>query len=78
MFPLAHRGAWKELHMIHRDISGGNILIYPRIVNDGRKRLLVWQGILGDWELAKDVRVLRQTQPERTVSGGCTPGQVPG
>ena len=64
----AHRDAWKFLHLIHRDVSGGNILIYPRIDDTGGKREIVWTGILGDWELAKDTRVLKQTQPERTVS----------
>ncbi|EJF60929.1 hypothetical protein DICSQDRAFT_170785 [Dichomitus squalens LYAD-421 SS1] len=43
--------------LLHRDISAGNILIYPRVRHgkDGTKRAIVWTGILCDWELAKPV-----------------------
>ena len=54
--------------MLHRDVSGGNILIFPKIVVIKSKRKLMWKGILADWELAKDTRVLKKRQPERTVS----------
>ena len=56
------------MHLLHRDVSGGNILIFPRIVVVPGKRVLMWNGILADWELAKDTRVLKKRQPERTVS----------
>ena len=67
--PPAHKDAWTLLHLVHRDISGGNILIYPRIVCTAGRRVLVWVGILADWELAKDKRVLKQRQLDRIVSG---------
>ena len=57
-----------QTRLLHCDVSGGNIFIYPQIVDTGGERVLMWMGILGDWELAKDTRVLKQTQPERTVS----------
>ena len=44
-------------------------MIYPRIVDFRGKRVLIWEGILADWELAKDARTLKQTQRKRTVSG---------
>ncbi|KAH9889981.1 hypothetical protein C8Q73DRAFT_667689 [Cubamyces lactineus] len=67
----AHRQA-ANVGILHRDISGGNILIYPRIVKDkGKKRKIVaMKGLLTDWELSKDVKVTgrrrRARQPERT------------
>ena len=56
------------MHLLHRDVSGGNILIFPKIDVIEGKRVLMWNGILADWELAKDTRVLKKRQPERTVS----------
>ncbi|TBU23670.1 hypothetical protein BD311DRAFT_868640 [Dichomitus squalens] len=46
-----------ETRILHCDISGGNILIYPKIKRDqeGNNPLLIWTGILTDWELAKPV-----------------------
>ncbi|TBU56126.1 hypothetical protein BD310DRAFT_950359 [Dichomitus squalens] len=43
--------------LLHRDISAGNILIYPRVRHgkDGTKHAIVWTGMLCDWELAKPV-----------------------
>ncbi|EJF56424.1 hypothetical protein DICSQDRAFT_174940 [Dichomitus squalens LYAD-421 SS1] len=43
--------------LLHRDISAGNILIYPRVRQgkDDTKNAIVWTGILCDWELAKPV-----------------------
>ncbi len=64
--------------LVHRDISSGNILIFPRIVwvqdpdHPEKKRLqLKWTGLLADWEMAKstDPQQQGQRQPERTVSG---------
>ena len=62
-----------DCKIIHRDISSGNILIYPTTEQiDGKNAFrVVWRGILIDWELSKptidctDGRVARQ--PERTV-----------
>ncbi|KAI1784511.1 hypothetical protein LXA43DRAFT_210652 [Ganoderma leucocontextum] len=57
--------------LLHRDISSGNILIYPRvIVTTAGGAELQWRGILVDWEMSKPkhkgegLRTARQ--PERT------------
>ena len=68
------QAATNKLHpTLHRDISGGNILICPRIVTTktGTHRVL-WGGLLADWEMSKphgdDVhRQVGQRQPERMV-----------
>ncbi|KAI0739851.1 hypothetical protein C8Q80DRAFT_1200609 [Daedaleopsis nitida] len=64
---IAHYLATKE-DVLHRDISGGNILIYPRVIctADG-SRWLWWKGVLTDWELSKGITATKQPrQPERT------------
>ncbi|KAI1785195.1 hypothetical protein LXA43DRAFT_149942 [Ganoderma leucocontextum] len=45
----AHRDAM-DIRIIHRDISGGNILLYKN--KKGR-----WRGLLTDWELSKDTSI---------------------
>ncbi|KAI0642696.1 hypothetical protein C8Q79DRAFT_1106035 [Trametes meyenii] len=67
----AHRMAAEQAKILHRDVSGGNILIYPRIKASPRTKgkSIVLKGLLTDWELSKDItngkkRVARQ--PERT------------
>ncbi len=66
-----------DAKLVHRDISSGNILIYPKIIrvkdpNDPQKKRLQfkWTGLLADWEMAKssDPEQQGQRQPERTVS----------
>ncbi len=60
--------------IIHRDISGGNILILPkRVYMKKRARYWIkWTGLLVDWELSKPVEsnvpLSLARQPERTVS----------
>ena len=60
--------------IIHRDVSGGNILILPkRVFMKKRRRYWIkWTGLLVDWELSKpvesDVPLTLARQPERTVS----------
>ncbi|KAI0333442.1 hypothetical protein GY45DRAFT_1244915 [Cubamyces sp. BRFM 1775] len=51
-----HSRAWKEYGILHGDISEGNILICPTITRrkDG-KGIVVWHGMLIDWELARFV-----------------------
>ncbi len=65
----AHYQAYDKLSLLHRDVSGGNVLIYPRIskMQDGRYRI-VFTGLLADWEMAKSIDVTDPRQPERTVS----------
>ncbi|KAI0696504.1 hypothetical protein C8T65DRAFT_583446 [Cerioporus squamosus] len=69
----AHSRATTNAKLLHRDISSGNILIYPRIVwvqEPGQKRNLYMRftGLLADWEMAKstDPQQQGQRQPERT------------
>ncbi|KAI0323416.1 hypothetical protein GY45DRAFT_1332548, partial [Cubamyces sp. BRFM 1775] len=67
----AHRDAVTKADILHRDISGGNILIFPRaITNRTQTRLMRWGGLLVDWELSKPIAQKdvpsRARQPERT------------
>ncbi|EIW52973.1 uncharacterized protein TRAVEDRAFT_135109, partial [Trametes versicolor FP-101664 SS1] len=69
---VAHQEAVEKADIIHRDISGGNILIFPKVVHDVQAgtKALNWSGLLTDWELSKPLRhksgQLRARQPERT------------
>ena len=55
----AHYDAWTMAHVLHRDISVGNILIDPVT----RRGILIdWDLCRFEWELA-----LGPTEPERTV-----------
>ena len=60
-----------QTRLLHRDISGGNILIYPKIKRDGTKCAIVWTGLLVDWELSKpvddDQAPSKASQAERMV-----------
>ncbi|TFK89926.1 hypothetical protein K466DRAFT_413420 [Polyporus arcularius HHB13444] len=67
----AHRDAYVILRLVHRDVSAGNMLIYPRIrceedENGKRHYTVVWCGILADWELAKKDSEKQACEPERT------------
>ncbi|TBU58148.1 hypothetical protein BD310DRAFT_498387 [Dichomitus squalens] len=48
----AHRRAWEEAHILHGDVSAGNILIYDSA--DGPV------GLLADWDLAKTRKELEK------------------
>ncbi|RPD53587.1 hypothetical protein L226DRAFT_488319 [Lentinus tigrinus ALCF2SS1-7] len=71
---FAHfKAATNTVHpILHRDVSGGNILIYPRIVYNAKTRehCIKWSGLLADWEMSKpfgDKSASKvQRQPERT------------
>ncbi|OJT13251.1 hypothetical protein TRAPUB_10186 [Trametes pubescens] len=68
---IAHRDAMKLAKIVHRDISGGNILILPKIlyIPALKKKIVKWSGVLADWELSKplnDKSPPRARQPERT------------
>ncbi|KAI0641684.1 hypothetical protein C8Q79DRAFT_1014110 [Trametes meyenii] len=51
----AHWKATADAQIIHRDISGGNILIYPKVIfmPKSKKYKIKWTGLLTDWELSK-------------------------
>lgn len=56
---IGHRGALQLCNILHRDISGGNILLLPN-----------GDGLLNDWDLARDIDEMEmegQQQHERTV-----------
>ncbi|KAI1784585.1 hypothetical protein LXA43DRAFT_929927 [Ganoderma leucocontextum] len=65
-------GEAKELcHILHRDVSTGNILILPTLLARPTGGFIVtWVGVLSDWELAKKVleedEQLKARQPHRT------------
>ncbi|KAI0645123.1 hypothetical protein C8Q79DRAFT_1119866 [Trametes meyenii] len=69
----AHHIAYRDHSLLHRDISAGNVIIRPTLVDDpqnpGMKKVM-WNGVLTDWELAKvvpkDGSQQRARQPERT------------
>ena len=72
-FRTAHRDAVTKANVVHRDVSGGNILILPKVTydeNDGSPSV-TWKGLLADWELSKPIHeaepLLRPRQPTRTV-----------
>ncbi|KAI0645292.1 hypothetical protein C8Q79DRAFT_763078 [Trametes meyenii] len=63
----AHWDAY-ELDIIHRDISVGNILLYPSKPVPVEGQPQVFHGMLTDWELSKDVKNRSPVgrQPDRT------------
>ncbi|KAI0667547.1 hypothetical protein C8Q78DRAFT_1105481, partial [Trametes maxima] len=68
---IAHQDAFKA-GIVHRDVSGGNILIYPKVAYDveTNEAIMNWSGLLADWELSKPVvekgGLHCARQPERT------------
>ncbi|KAI8983168.1 hypothetical protein BD414DRAFT_508316 [Trametes punicea] len=68
----AHQEAAIGVKIMHRDISGGNILILPKALVDPEDGtfLMKWTGLLVDWELSKPIAqsgpLCRARQPERT------------
>ncbi|KAI0359616.1 hypothetical protein OH77DRAFT_1365326, partial [Trametes cingulata] len=51
-----HRQAYTRKGYIHRDISAGNVLIYPkRIKTPSGETEEVFVSLLTDWELAKSI-----------------------
>ncbi|OSD01965.1 hypothetical protein PYCCODRAFT_1411808 [Trametes coccinea BRFM310] len=53
---LTHSRAYREYGLLHGDISAGNILICPTTLKKDGKEVVVWRGMLIDWELARFVR----------------------
>ncbi|CDO76863.1 hypothetical protein BN946_scf184402.g4 [Trametes cinnabarina] len=67
----AHRAAFEKAAIMHRDVSGGNILIYPSVEHAEKEPpAVVWQGLLCDWEMGKSTKVEESfqlpSQPPRT------------
>ncbi|KAI0742361.1 hypothetical protein C8Q80DRAFT_1187796 [Daedaleopsis nitida] len=68
----AHFYATQKTKILHRDVSAGNILLYPVVhtVFDASgnvtQRMWIFGGMLTDWELAKCILDLLPRQPERT------------
>ncbi|KAI0765468.1 hypothetical protein C8Q74DRAFT_1169001, partial [Fomes fomentarius] len=62
----AHCAAYTLCGIIHRDVSAGNILILPKVVERSGKCRIVRHGILSDWELSKKVEITHDMQPHRT------------
>ena len=68
-----HAATNPDTRILHCDISGGNILIYPKVKrdSDGNDPVLIWTGILTDWELSKPLdtheAAHRATQADRMV-----------
>ncbi|EJF59451.1 hypothetical protein DICSQDRAFT_24536, partial [Dichomitus squalens LYAD-421 SS1] len=55
--------------ILHRDISGGNILILPCLHEEPGGSYIEWSGLLTDWEMSKplpDGVAGEASQPERT------------
>ena len=70
---IAHEQALELCQIMHRDVSAGNILIFPEIVHLSNGGYAIgMKGLLSDWELAKVIPELKSalfaSQPERTVS----------
>ncbi|OJT14269.1 hypothetical protein TRAPUB_9181, partial [Trametes pubescens] len=68
-----HHHVYEDYKLLHRDISAGNVLILPRLVEDPHgKEVVQWHGLLTDWELAKpyldDRSEEKARQPERTLA----------
>ncbi|KAI0739885.1 hypothetical protein C8Q80DRAFT_1200811 [Daedaleopsis nitida] len=69
---IAHSKAY-ELGIMHRDISGGNILILPVLVKaESGEYLVMCIGMLADWEMSKPITTGDDAngprQPERTAT----------
>ncbi|KAI0787344.1 hypothetical protein C8Q74DRAFT_1348287 [Fomes fomentarius] len=62
----AHSEAFTLCGIMHRDVSAGNILILPRVVELSGRRHIMRCGILTDWELSKKVGITQDMQPHRT------------
>ncbi|KAI0739891.1 hypothetical protein C8Q80DRAFT_1200859 [Daedaleopsis nitida] len=62
---LAHHHAY-QLGIMHRDVSGGNILILPVLVKSNGGVYVAYIGILADWEMSKPWEKKYPRQPERT------------
>ncbi|KAJ3003707.1 hypothetical protein NUW54_g5162 [Trametes sanguinea] len=72
-FIAAHSLAYTRHQLLHRDISAGNVIILPSLssgVGEDGQKVVTWNGVLTDWELAKRV-------PVRSASDSDKPKEVP-
>ncbi|TFK83367.1 hypothetical protein K466DRAFT_602927, partial [Polyporus arcularius HHB13444] len=44
-----------EKPRLHRDVSGGNVLMYPQILSSKGQYYMKWTGLLADWEMSKPI-----------------------
>ena len=57
-----------DIHVLHRDITDSNIMIYPNVQETDDRIEVVWSGMLIDWEMSKPiVAPLEARQPGCTV-----------
>ncbi|EPQ50674.1 hypothetical protein GLOTRDRAFT_17993, partial [Gloeophyllum trabeum ATCC 11539] len=59
----AHAEAFGEAHILHRDVSAGNILILRTRNADGE---IETSGLLNDWDLSKSIDIQGARQADRT------------
>ena len=66
--PAAHETAYKKCKYMHRDVSAGNLLIWPQFIRreDGKCGVL-WRGLLADWEMATHSDTKKAMEPQRVV-----------
>ncbi|KAH9936628.1 uncharacterized protein B0H18DRAFT_1165261, partial [Fomitopsis serialis] len=62
----AHQEAWGKAHILHRDISSGNLLLCCVVTKDGD---ITWIGILVDWGLCKYANELGKPSVLKPRSG---------
>ncbi|KAI0359376.1 hypothetical protein OH77DRAFT_1517852 [Trametes cingulata] len=69
---MGHWDATTKAQILHRDVSGGNVLILPKVSYDRQteQTSVKWRGLLADWEMSKPIsdkeQVRRPRQPPRT------------
>ncbi|KAL7277936.1 hypothetical protein ACG7TL_007884 [Trametes sanguinea] len=67
----AHSLAYTKHRLLHRDVSAGNVIIRPSLSSEENgKKGVIWEGVLTDWELAKEI-------PMRDPSKSEKPKEVP-
>ena len=66
-FDAAHKAAYEQCDIIHRDVSVGNIMIVPTVRTVTGRTFVYWVGVLCDWELARNVGMEVACQTEHLV-----------
>ncbi|KAI0704390.1 hypothetical protein C8T65DRAFT_830759 [Cerioporus squamosus] len=61
-----HAATNPKTQRLHCDVSGGNILIYPQVVEIDGAYHMKWMGLLADWEMSQSISGRQsRRQPER-------------